>query len=626
MNSGITVSYEEETMLRRLEQLRFYNHYYCDVLLCLNLSVKNGNLAPILSSSKKVKVPPCRHYFSSSALYLHSVVPKRLIIPTKKNPFLKTLDFFCYRNLFCHRYMRNTRYFFGSVGTFAPRLSILFNQTSTRRQESLVDNHPIIWYATSPKRPKKGLFRRILNKIKHMMQMIIDSILVAWRTSEIIIRFSPLFILTPAAKLFPSDHLSNLAWEYTLYTVQSLGPAYIKVCQWAATRRDLFPQNICDRLSHLHDGASLHSWDHTHHVLSKAFGINYHLKISGEEGGLKIDPKNVIGSGSVAQVYRGTLTYNGEEKQVAVKVLHPNIQQKIERDLKLMERLAQLCHALPSETVRMINLPRVCGNFADIMRHQIDLRNEAKHLQKFRKNFVCDDRISKIAFPMPFLADENCLVEDYEDATPMSSFLMDDTEEGMRVRRKLAGPLLRAFLKMVFMDNFVHSDLHQGNIKVRRSIEQVSSGKHVDKYTIVFLDAGIVTSLNKQDKRNLRDLFKAVITNDGEEAGRLMVERAKYERCSKVDGGVEQFSKGVEDIVSEFHDRRKQGLTLGVVRIGTLLGRVLDLCRVYGVEIDPAMSNIVMSTLVLEGLGRTLDPDANLFDIALPFVLGFGKV
>jgi aarF domain-containing kinase len=456
--------------------------------------------------------------------------------------------------------------------------------------------------------------------------MIINAILVAWRTSEIIIRLSPLVILTPAAKLIPLDQVSNLAWKYTLYTVQSLGPAYIKVCQWAATRRDLFPQNICDRLGQLHDGTSLHSWDYTHRVLSKAFGIDYHSTISGEEGGLKIHPKDVIGSGAVAQVYKGTLTYNGEEKQVAIKVLHPNIQQKIERDLKLMERLAQLLHALPSETVRMMNLPRVCGNFAAIMRHQIDLRNEARHLQRFRKNFVCDDRISKIRFPMPLLADENCLVEDYEDAIPMSTFLMDNTEEGMRLRRKLAGPLLRAFLKMVFMDNFVHSDLHQGNIKVRRSIVQASSGKYVDKYTIVFLDAGIVTSLNKQDKQNLKDLFKAVITNNGEEAGRLMVERAKYERCSKVEGGVAQFSKGVEDIVSEFHDRRKQGLTLGVVRIGTLLSRVLDLCRVHGVEIDPAMSNIVMSTLVLEGLGRCLDPDANLFDIALPFVLGFGKV
>ena len=147
-----------------------------------------------------------------------------------------------------------------------------------------------------------------------------------------------------------------------------------------------------------------------------------------------------------------------------------------------------------------------------------------------------------------------------------------------------------------------------------------------EKYTIVFLDCGIVTQLSENDRRNLRDLIKAVILNNGQEAGRLMVERAKYETCSQVEGGIEQFSKGVGEIVSDFHDRRKEGLTLGAVRIGALLARVLDLCRVHGVEIDPAMSNVVMSTLVLEGLGRSLDPDTNLFDVALPFVLGHGKV
>lgn len=165
-----------------------------------------------------------------------------------------------------------------------------------------------------------------------------------------------------------------------------------------------------------------------------------------------------------------------------------------------------------------------------------------------------------------------------------------------------------------WLHNFVKSDEGRDNI----------DGE--DTYTIVFLDAGIVTSLNEDDQQNLKDLFKAVILNNGEEAGRLMVERARFERCSSQEGGIELFSKGVAEIVSEFHNRRKQGLTLGVVCIGSLLGRVLELCRVHQVEIDPAMANVVMSTLVLEGLGRTLEPNLNLFDIALPFVLGRGKV
>lgn len=183
----------------------------------------------------------------------------------------------------------------------------------------------------------------------------------------------------------------------------------------------------------------------------------------------------------------------------------------------------------------------------------------------------------------------------------------------------------------------MHGDLHPGNVLVKttttkqeRSNNWWSSNEsdtvEITRRSIVFLDAGISTSLSPNDQRNLRDLFRAIIFNKGDKAGRLMVERAKYERCSQVPGGVDAFAKGVGEIVSEFHDRRREGLTLGAVRIGGLLGRVLDLCRVHGVEIDPAMASVVISTLVLEGLGRSLSPELNLIDFARPFVLGRGSV
>lgn len=176
------------------------------------------------------------------------------------------------------------------------------------------------------------------------------------------------------------------------------------------------------------------------------------------------------------------------------------------------------------------------------------------------------------------------------------------------------------------------ADLHPGNILIHTAqiatpTSWWSDEKELEtKRTIVILDAGIATSLNPTERMNLRDLFRAVILNDGNTAGRLMVERAKYERCSQVEGGTEAFAKGVEDIVSEFHDNRKAGLTLGAVRIGSLLSRVLDLCRVHGVEVDPAMASIIVSTLVLEGLGRSLEPDLNLIDFAVPFVLNRGRI
>lgn len=237
--------------------------------------------------------------------------------------------------------------------------------------------------------PNSNIVSNIINRITHLARSLWDAIMVLFRTSEIGIRLSPLLILTPAAilasqRLLLLDHndknnsnrilsnkhrssssslLSNISWKYTLYTIQKLGPAFIKVSQWASTRRDIFPSNVCDRLSELNDTAFLHSWDHTHQVLTKSLGDDY-------EKWLKVDKCDIVGSGSVAQVYSGFFfeqqrqeqgdddenyddnNHDGKERRmkerkwskrrVAVKVLHPNIQNYVERDLLLMKRAAAL--------------------------------------------------------------------------------------------------------------------------------------------------------------------------------------------------------------------------------------------------------------------------------------------
>lgn len=228
---------------------------------------------------------------------------------------------------------------------------------------------------------ESNIITNVIQKITSSAKFLWDVLMILFRTSEIGIRLSPLIVLTPAAILASSetsyvDHsnnekknyesnnnnngtaiqkqeaqakksiLSNIAWKYTLYTIQKLGPAFIKISQWASTRRDIFPSNVCDRLSELNDATFLHSWEHTHRVLTQTLGKDY-------ESQLKVDKKDVIGSGSVAQVYSGfwddsVHDEGNEEKQimrrrrVAVKVLHPNIQYDVERDLLLMKRAANI--------------------------------------------------------------------------------------------------------------------------------------------------------------------------------------------------------------------------------------------------------------------------------------------
>jgi len=512
------------------------------------------------------------------------------------------------------------------------------------------------WMTTSPTgSEKENIINRTLLWLRRCLKRLYKLFLFALRSGVVIFHLSPLMLLVPTAffsnRISNSPVISNITWNYAVKIIQRLGPVAVKFCQWAATRRDIFHPSLCDRLSILHDSGYPHSLQWTHRLLTEAFG-DYQRK------GLVIG--DVIGCGAAAQVYRGKLIVNVDSteaerpqfaREVAIKVLHPRFHEMVERDLDFMHTAADILHSLPIDYFRMLNFPKAVEDFSIALRDQVDLRTEATNLRKFEENFNPDSQknaeIKPVIFPQPIddWTSRHVMVEEYiSDAVPIGQFLRDSSEEGMDRRKELAAPLLRAFLKMVFIDNFVHGDLHPGNVLVKttfstdssstwsifspfgRSSEEQRETQIKAKRSIVFLDAGIVVSLSPDDRKNLFDLFRAVVFNDGTRAGRLMVERAKYERCSQNPSSVERFSKGIEEIVKEFHDRRKEGLTLGAVRIGVLLNRVLDLCRIYGVEIDPAMANVVISTLVLEGLGRSLSPDLDLLTFARPFLLLRGEI
>jgi len=295
---------------------------------------------------------------------------------------------------------------------------------------------------------------------------------VITRGIEITIRLCPLIVMTPTAMLVSrcfreSTWVSDISWGYTLHTLQCLGPAFVKLGQWAATRRDLFPVHVCIRLSELQDTARVHDWKYTHQSLCEAFGQDY------ESSGLVVSKDSILGSGSVGQVHRGTLQSNDIRRpqiDVAIKVLHPNTKQLVQRDLALMAYIAEFIDKMiPLNIVKMLSLPRAVTNFSNVIERQVDLRVEGDNLQVFRHNFDCSDsnkRPQSITFPNPEpdWISEKVLVEEYagDDAVPIARYLSDNSQEGLKIRKKLAGPLLRGFLKMVFTDNFIHADLHPG--------------------------------------------------------------------------------------------------------------------------------------------------------------------
>ncbi|KAI5100275.1 hypothetical protein C0J45_9261, partial [Silurus meridionalis] len=497
------------------------------------------------------------------------------------------------------------------------------------------------------------------------------------RALVLLLKFSPLLLLYPLSLL--SKHWATCWLNALLWVTETSGPTFIKLGQWASTRRDIFSQEFCDRFSRLHVKVHPHSWNHTKQCLSRAFGEGWRQLFVFES-------KEPVGSGCVAQVYRakacvasvkdpafqqlveglekedlleawevpglgGTLGYlwgsekgDGETSEnldggsaelrheedkglipVAIKVLHPGIRRQVQIDLILMKAGSMLISCLPG--LKWLSLPEIVDEFEKLMTKQIDLRFEAKNMEKFKNNFK---DLEYVKFPTPLrpFVTSTVLVETYEESEPISNYLKSDVSVAMKQRIARMG--VDTLLKMVFVDNFVHGDLHPGNILVQ--VDQGISGQ--DKATLtdlwdtvvvsmrpsppplqlVLLDAGIVAQLSEEDLRNLRAVFTAVVLQQGEQVAELILHHARANECQDVPRFKKEMAELVDLAVSET-------LSLGKIQVSELLSRVFGLLIRHKVKLESNFASIVFAIMVLEGLGRSLDPNLDLLKIAKPLLL-----
>ena len=343
---------------------------------------------------------------------------------------------------------------------------------------------------------------------------------------------------------------------------------------------------------------------------------------------------------------------------VAIKVLHPKVERVVRRDLRIMGVFAAIINAVP--TMHWLSLPDEVAQFGEMMRLQLDLRIEAANLAIFRKHF---QNRTTAWFPYPYTeyTTRQVLVEEFAQGIPLATFL----ESGGGVfQQEIADEGLDAFLHMLLLDNFVHADLHPGNIMVRfykpsrpdlpltrkhdlssppdvSTIDEVESVlsrlrphshnktewatalSEIDKEgyrpQLIFIDTGLVTELNATNRRNFLDLFRAVAEFDGYRAGKLMIERCR-QPDAVVDGEV--FALKMQHLVLAVKGRT---FALGNIKIGDVLSEVLSMVRAHHVRMEGDFVNVVISILLLEGIGRSLDPDLDLFKSALPILRQLGS-
>ena len=371
--------------------------------------------------------------------------------------------------------------------------------------------------------------------------------------------------------------------------LESLGPIFVKFGQVMSTRRDLLPLDIANELARLQDRVPPFDPDIAIAIIEKAFGRPLGQIFETFE-------RVPIASASIAQVHFATLPGG---REVAVKVLRPNMLPAIEKDLALMHMMAGWVEGLSADGKRL--KPReVVGEFDKYLHDELDLLREAANAAQLRRNMQNLNLVM-----IPEMVWDFCM----PDVMVMQRMTGVPISQVQRLRdagvdmKKLARDGVTIFFTQVFRDGFFHADMHPGNIQV--SLEPATFGRYIS------LDFGIVGTLTEVDKEYLAQNFSAFFQRDYKRVAELHIESGWVPANTRVD----ELEAAIRACCEPYFDRPLKEISLGLV-----LMRLFQTSRRFQVEIQPQLVLLQKTLLNIEGLGRELDPDLDLWSTAKPFL------
>ncbi len=371
--------------------------------------------------------------------------------------------------------------------------------------------------------------------------------------------------------------------------LESLGPIFVKFGQVMSTRRDLLAPDIADELARLQDRVPPFDSGLAVAMIEKSFGRPLAQIFASFD-------HTPIASASIAQVHFAVLP-NGRE--VAVKVLRPNMKPAIEKDLALMHMMAGWVEGASADGKRL--KPReVVAEFDKYLHDELDLLREAASSAQLRRNMAGLDLVM-----IPEMIWDYCMT----DVMVMERMKGIPIGQTQRLRdagvdmKKLARDGVTIFFTQVFRDGFFHGDMHPGNIQV--SLEPATFGRYIS------LDFGIVGTLTEVDKEYLAQNFSAFFRRDYKRVAELHIESGWVPASTRVD----ELEAAIRACCEPYFDRPLKEISLGLV-----LMRLFQTSRRFHVEIQPQLVLLQKTLLNIEGLGRDLDPDLDLWSTAKPFL------
>ncbi|OOZ39645.1 ubiquinone biosynthesis regulatory protein kinase UbiB [Solemya pervernicosa gill symbiont] len=367
--------------------------------------------------------------------------------------------------------------------------------------------------------------------------------------------------------------------------LEELGPIFVKFGQILSTRRDLLPDDIADELAKLQDRVPPFHGGDARRIVEKAYGkpVEQIFKQFSEEP---------LASASIAQVHAAQL-FDGSD--VVVKVLRPDIEKTIRCDVALLYTIARLAQRYWSDG-RRLRPVEVIEEFEKTIHDELDLVREAGNASQLRRNFtdIPDLYIPEVHWP---LCKRNVMVMERVYGTPIGDMA---ALRAQGVDMKRLGELgVEVFFTQVFRHNFFHADMHPGNIFIS------------DEGNYIAVDFGIVGVLSDVDQRYLAENFLAFFHRDYRRVAELHVESSWVPEGTRV----EEFESAIRSVCEPIFER-----PIKEISFGHLLLRLFQTARRFDMEIQPQLVLLQKTLLNIEGLGRYLYPDLDLWQTAKPFL------
>ena len=387
-----------------------------------------------------------------------------------------------------------------------------------------------------------------------------------------------------------NQHSDKSSAERVKLALQQLGPVFIKFGQMLSTRRDLLPQEFAEQLAMLQDQVPPFDSQLAMQQIELALGKPITDVFD------DFDPIP-LASASIAQVHTAKLKSNNEE--VVIKIIRPDIEPIISADTQLMKRLSKVLLKLVPEAVRLRPL-EVVLDYEKTILDELNLEREAANATQLRRNFL-DSKELYVPEIYPDYSHKNMIVMERIYGIPVSDIAALEAQ-GTNMKL-LAERGVETFFTQVFRDSFFHADMHPGNVFV--------DYRTPEDPRWIGIDCGIVGTLNREDKRYLAENLLAFFHRDYRKVAELHVDSGWVP--SYVD--VNDFEFAIRTVCDPIFEK-----PLAEISFGHVLVNLFATARKFDMTVQPQLVLLQKTLLYIEGLGRQLYPQLDLWDTAKPFL------